>query len=150
MIPFQAAVKFVLQKEGGYVNSPNDPGGETNMGISKKQYPEEDIKNLTLARAIELYKSDYWDANSLDDMDFPLCICAFDAYVQHKPTTVQTLLDASNGDWVTFIAKRISYYMLLINKNPALRVFQRGWVNRMVDLKKYIEILLQDENPDSV
>ena len=36
---FETAVNTTLQYEGGYVNDPNDPGGETNFGISKKAYP---------------------------------------------------------------------------------------------------------------
>ena len=144
MIPFQAAVKFVLEHEGGYSFNPADPGGETNYGISKAKYPDEDIKNMTLARAIEIYKGDYWDSFGLDSIDFPLCVCVFDAYVQHKETTVQTLLDSSDGDWQRFIENRRVYYLNLINKKPALNVFRAGWMNRMNDLSKYVSILLQD------
>ena len=42
--------------EGGYINHPDDPGGETNFGISKKQFPKLDIKNLTRKDAKEIYK----------------------------------------------------------------------------------------------
>lgn len=61
MASFDTAVKTVLSHEGGYVNDINDPGGETNFGISKRQYPNLDIKNLTQAEAINIYKQDYWD-----------------------------------------------------------------------------------------
>jgi len=36
---FLKAVEMVLAHEGGYVNDPNDPGGETKYGISKRSYP---------------------------------------------------------------------------------------------------------------
>ena len=36
---FEEAVKIILKHEGGYVNDPVDPGGETNMGISKEHIP---------------------------------------------------------------------------------------------------------------
>ena len=51
---FEEAVKQVLKHEGGYVNDPVDPGGETNMGISKKAYPYLNIKELTEKDAIDI------------------------------------------------------------------------------------------------
>jgi hypothetical protein len=53
MSGFDEAVKMVLKHEGGYVNHPSDPGGETNFGISKRAYPEVDIANLTEEEAAE-------------------------------------------------------------------------------------------------
>lgn len=58
---FDEAVLVVLLHEGGYVFDPRDPGGETNFGISKRQYPNVDIKNLTIASAIAIYRRDYWN-----------------------------------------------------------------------------------------
>ncbi len=46
--------------EGGYVNDPHDAGGETNMGISKRSYPDVDIKHLTREDAEEIYYRDFW------------------------------------------------------------------------------------------
>ena len=48
---FDAAMAEVFSHEGGYVNDPRDPGGETNMGISKRSYPNEDIRGMTRERA---------------------------------------------------------------------------------------------------
>jgi lysozyme family protein len=59
-LAFTAAVNFVLSKEGGYHHNPNDLGGETHFGISARAYPNEDIANLTQARAQFLYHHDYW------------------------------------------------------------------------------------------
>ena len=47
--------------EGGYVFDPDDRGGETNFGISKRSYPHLDIKNLTSEDAKEIYYRDFWD-----------------------------------------------------------------------------------------
>ena len=44
---FNNIIEVVLQHEGGYVNDPNDLGGETKYGITKRFYPDVDIKNLT-------------------------------------------------------------------------------------------------------
>lgn len=58
---FRHAVGVVLRHEGGYVHDPTDYGGETKFGISKRQYPALDIKNLTREEASEVYRRDYWD-----------------------------------------------------------------------------------------
>ena len=60
MSSFEKAIQSVLANEGGYVHNPNDPGGETNFGISKRQHPQVDIKNLTKEAATEIYRADYW------------------------------------------------------------------------------------------
>lgn len=35
---FDKMLKFVLLREGGYSNNPNDKGGETNKGITYQIY----------------------------------------------------------------------------------------------------------------
>jgi len=64
---WDTSINITLGFEGGYVNNPNDKGGETKYGISKKAYPDLDIANLTIEQAKEIYKRDYWDR----------CKCAF-------------------------------------------------------------------------
>ncbi len=58
---FEKAMTFIFKWEGGYVNDGNDPGGETNFGISKRAYPNLDIKNLTKDEAKQIYYRDYWE-----------------------------------------------------------------------------------------
>ena len=58
---FDEIIDIVLEHEGGYVNDPDDPGGETNFGIAKRSHPDVDIANLTKAGAKEIYKAEYWD-----------------------------------------------------------------------------------------
>lgn len=60
MISFDEVFDRLIGHEGGYVNDPNDPGGETNWGISKRSYPNVDIKNLTRAGAKAIYLTDFW------------------------------------------------------------------------------------------
>ena len=66
MANFLEAIEKIRKYEGGYVNSPHDFGGETNHGISKRQYPELDIKALTWEDAAAIYRRDYWGRLSLD------------------------------------------------------------------------------------
>ena len=65
---FIDAINRVLGIEGGYVNNPADPGGETNWGISKRSYPNVDIKNLTRDQAIDIYHRDFWEAAAGESM----------------------------------------------------------------------------------
>ena len=58
---FEKAMEIVFRHEGGYVNDPDDPGGETKYGISKRSYPELDITGLTKEEAKEIYKRDWWN-----------------------------------------------------------------------------------------
>lgn len=63
---FDRAFQEILGTEGGYVNDPDDRGGETKFGISKRSYPHLDIKSLTLSEAKEIYYQDYWNVPTLD------------------------------------------------------------------------------------
>jgi lysozyme family protein len=65
-LTFDRALHRLLPHEGGYVNDPNDPGGETKFGISKRSYPHVDIANLTWDGAAEIYLVDFWIPLRLD------------------------------------------------------------------------------------
>jgi lysozyme family protein len=92
---FNTAVARVLESEGGYVNDPNDPGGETNFGISKRSYPNEDIRGMTAERATEIYFRDYWQAVRGDDLSFPVAIVLFDCAVNQGVKTAIRLLQGA-------------------------------------------------------
>ena len=69
MANFNEAFEKILRFEGGYVNDKSDSGGETKYGISKKAFPNVDIKNLTLNEAKEIYKKVYWDKIKGDEIN---------------------------------------------------------------------------------
>jgi lysozyme family protein len=80
---FEQAVALTLQHEGGYINDPADPGGETRYGISKRAFPKVDIANLTINKAKAIYKAFYWERGphlikhpSLAAKYFDLCVNA--------------------------------------------------------------------------
>lgn len=81
MLRFDKAIGIVLGHEGGYSNNPSDPGGETNFGICKRQYPSIDIKSLTKQEAVEIYKRDYWRQYFDDINDESTAIKLFDLSV---------------------------------------------------------------------
>ncbi len=86
---FDKAIKIVLTHEGGYSNDKNDPGGETNFGICKRNYPSIDIKSLTKKEAIEIYRRDYWRSYFDNINDELIAIKLFDLSVNvgHKQAT---------------------------------------------------------------
>ena len=78
MSNYDEAVYLVLKHEGGYVNNPNDTGGETNFGISKRAYPDLNIAELSVETAQEIYKRDFWDKVKGDKLPEGLDLMVFD------------------------------------------------------------------------
>jgi lysozyme family protein len=161
---FEQAFELVLKFEGGYVNDPNDPGGETKFGISKRQYPKLDIKNLTIEQAKEIYWRDYYipaKCVELEHIHPKLAIYHFDTAVnigirqagkilQHAinkqgfnlyidgilgPITMSTIRKCHIGILLRdYLLHRQLYYKHLTYQKPMLHRFYRGWINRTLAL----------------
>lgn len=97
MSGFDRAFRVVIGHEGGYVNHPDDPGGETKFGISKRSYPNEDIATLTLERAKEIYRADYWDRLRADELPLQVAIPLFDFAVNSGVASAVLALQAVVG-----------------------------------------------------
>lgn len=92
-LKFETAINSVLSHEGGYVNDPTDRGGETKYGISKRSYPNIDIKNLTLEQAKAIYKRDFWDNQPYKNInDIELSTKMFDLSVNMGAIQANKLL----------------------------------------------------------
>ena len=78
---FDSSFERLIGHEGSYVNHPSDPGGETNLGISKRSFPNEDIPNMTLARAKALYREHFWYPAGCDDVPDAVRFDLFDTAV---------------------------------------------------------------------
>ena len=94
---FDGAFKRLIGHEGGYVNHPRDPGGETKFGITKRSYPHLNIKSLTLAQAQAIYKRDFWDALKLDRLPEAIRFHMFDAAVNSGKGNAARWLQAAVG-----------------------------------------------------
>lgn len=95
---FEQCVGFILRHEGGYVNDPLDPGGETCYGICKRSYPQVDISTLTPDMAAKIYRSDYWQPLRADQMPAALALLVFDTAVNCGLTrTASWLQEEING-----------------------------------------------------
>ena len=79
---YDKCLETILHHEGGYVNHPKDPGGETNLGVTKRVYEEfggtKDMKDLTREDVEPIYKKNYWDRLKGDDLPAGLDLCVFD------------------------------------------------------------------------
>jgi len=129
----QKALDFVLRHEGEYVNDPDDPGGETKFGISKRAYPNLDIASLTIEEARKIYKRDYWDAIRANFLFDGMDIAAFDSAVNCGVQKTQRWINLS-FDSLDLIMFRLEHYNSL-NKP----MFMKGWINRLIDLWKEVK-----------
>lgn len=149
------AIAHTLKWEGGYVNHPNDPGGETNFGITKAQYPTVDIKNLTKEQAIEIYRADYVPKVHLNDITvlrsgwklFDMSVnmgysgikliqklLGLTADGNFGPKSIAAINSMEDGVFVLLIADaQARHYKALALNNRKLEVFLKGWLNRAAD-----------------
>ena len=79
---FDECLKMLLHHEGGYVNHPKDPGGETNLGVTKRVYEKwggtKDMKDLTFDDVAPIYKKNYWNRCKCDDLESGVDWVVFD------------------------------------------------------------------------
>ncbi len=102
---YETAIAFVLRLEGGYSNSAIDPGGETKFGISKRQYPHLNIRQLTQQQAREIYRRDFWDRYRCGEIEYvPLATHYFSAGVNAGPiVAAKALQNAANDMGATLV-----------------------------------------------
>lgn len=136
---FQKSLKFTLKWEGGYVNDPDDRGGETKWGISKRSYPEVDVAGLTPEEAATIYFNDYWTKAGCAGLAFPYSAAVFDTAVNCGVSRAQQWVRASESVQ-GFLELRKQHYIQIINKNTRQMKYLNGWMNRLNDLKKFVDI----------
>lgn len=149
MAKFELAIPVVLSNEGGYVNDPVDPGGETNFGISKRSYPNVDIKNLTAASASAIYNQDFWKFDGISDQGVATKL--FDSFVNMGRAAIkvaQSIVNTSeDGNYgphteaainavnpAQFLSEYrealVARYQRIVNDNPDDEKFLTGWLRR--------------------
>lgn len=102
---FAFALAEVLKNEGGFVNHPKDPGGATNLGVTKATYEAwikkkvtiEDMKKLTVEKVTPIYKKKYWDVVKGDDLPKGLDLSVFDFGVNAGPARAAKMLQRMVG-----------------------------------------------------
>ena len=87
---YQNCLDIILHHEGGYVNHPEDPGGMTNLVVTKRVYEdcvgyavsEHTMQNLTKEDVAPIYKKNYWDKVKADDLPNGVDFSIFDLEVK--------------------------------------------------------------------
>ena len=152
---FGHCLDLVLKSEGGWVNHPSDPGGETNLGVTKRVWeewvghPVESMKNLTKDQVAPLYEQKYWRPCYGEVLPRGLDLVVFSMGINAGPGRSVKLLQSSIGcvpdgvigprtrglicesNIATLISKfsesRREYYRSLKN----FPVFGKGWLARV-------------------
>jgi len=156
----EKALDWIIKMEGGYVNDPDDAGGETKYGIAKKSHPDVDIKNLTKEGAKEIYKKEYWEAYRCDELNPVPAILLMDSVVQHNPYTavkilqksVNAVADGKIGPATiaaannyppkqlmkNLLSHRAEYYHDIVIYRTENGKFLYGWFRRLFMLQQYM------------
>jgi lysozyme family protein len=159
---YEFSLAQVLKSEGGYVNNPKDPGGETNMGVTKAAWstwlkrtilPGE-MAQLTHADIIPFYKALYWDKSYCNQLPTGIDYMVFDASVNMGvgqsirllqrslgcvpdgvigPNTMKAINDADVNTLIDkFSAQKEMFYRSL----ATFATFGRGWIRRVAEVKQ--------------
>jgi lysozyme family protein len=146
---YNFAVTELLKSEGGYTNDPSDSGGATNFGITIGDYRRyinkagtaNDVKNMTVGQAKNIYKTKYWDALGGDTLPSGVDYTCFDygvlsglgrpraALGKFKDLTGDKLIDAINDERTGFLTR-------LATNRPKDKKFLRGWLTRTERVRK--------------
>ena len=165
---FDDALAAVLEHEGGFVNHPKDPGGMTNLGVTKrvwetwvgKTVSEADMRALTPATVAPMYRKQYWDAVKGDELPSGLDYLMFDFAINAGvnrairtmqkaigttpdgaigPKTMQALRDADPDALIAkFSDEKEAFYRSL----PTFATFGKGWLRRVAEVKSHAVTLL--------
>lgn len=94
---FEACLAIVLRHEGGYADHPADPGGATNLGITRRTLadwrqvspwwalPKAEVRGLQRPEAARIYRALYWQRCRADDLPSGLDLALFDFAVNSGP-----------------------------------------------------------------
>jgi lysozyme family protein len=166
---FAECLKHALVHEGGFVNHPSDPGGMTNLGVTKAVWEdwigatvtEQDMRRLTAENVTPLYRSRYWDAVKADDLPLGVDYCVFDAAINSGTrrsarwlqTVVGVTADGSIGprtlaavnafDQKQLIETYCKNRLAFMQRLPTWETFGRGWSRRVSEVEKTALSMLQ-------
>ena len=149
---FDQAFDALLGHEGGYSRHPDDPGGETMWGVTRKVAVQEgysgEMRLLPRDTAKAIYRRRYWDAVKAEELPEVLRFTLFDAAVNSGVTQavkwLQRALDVGEDGVIgpmtlqaaqkvpMEVAVRITGFRLdFMTSLPTWGAFGRGWARRI-------------------
>lgn len=153
---FDTAFTKLLGHEGGYVNHPNDPGGETNWGVTKAVARDfgytGSMRDLPRDTAKRIYRVKYWDAVKADEMPaavrYPLFDAAVNSGVGQAARWLQralgvaddgkigaiTIAKAKQSDGVAVASAMIGQRLQFMTNLSTWPAFGKGWARRIASL----------------
>ncbi|MEO4045252.1 glycosyl hydrolase 108 family protein [Hoeflea sp. CAU 1731] len=133
--------------EGGWSNHSTDPGGKTMYGVTeatyhawlkKRKLPAKPVKTITYAKALRLYKDEYWRPTAVKYNLVPgVDLAVYDAAVNSGVSRGIKWLRAGSGpaDHTVTVRnicrKRLSFMQSL----KIWKTFGKGWSNRVADIE---------------
>ncbi len=153
---FDKCLDMLLSHEGGFVDHPDDPGGMTNLGVTKKVYDEwigresteQEMRDLTPEDVGPIYKKNYWDRVKGDLLPSGVDWCAFDWAVNSGksrpskaiqravgatqdgaigPATIGLIMEKDPEEIINYVyGVRQDFYKGL----KTFETFGRGWTRR--------------------
>ena len=158
---WKRSFELMLQSEGGFVNHPSDPGGMTNLGVTKatwenwvgRESNEAEMRGLTPEKVEPLYKKKYFDAVRGEELPMGLDYLMFDFAVNagagRAIKTLQTAVgvtpDGGFGPMTMAAVQSVDPNELIERFSQAKEDFYRslttfatfgkGWLNRVADVK---------------
>jgi len=139
---FANSVIRTLQFEGKV--NPRDTNGTPSVyGINQKANPDVDVMKLTPQKAIEIYRTRYWDTIGADKMDPALAHAAFDTAVIAGPAKARQLIEQSGGDPMKLLQLRKDFQESLIARDPEkYGPYKKSWDNRISILSDDIKSMM--------
>jgi lysozyme family protein len=158
---WKKSFELMLQSEGGFSNHPSDPGGMTNLGVTKatwegwvgREVDEAEMRGLTPEKVEPMYKNKFWDAVRGDELPMGLDYLMFDFAVNAGAgraikilqTAVGVTPDGGFGPITMKAVEAVDPVKLIERFSQAKEDFYRslttfstfgkGWLNRVANVK---------------
>lgn len=148
------------QQQVGYVNDPDDNGGETKFGVARNANPDLNITALTWDQAQAAYFIRYWLAGKCDQFHDRVAALHFDSCINNGVGRANKFLQLAVGVTAdgaigpVTVAKtnslndiavcnsicdqREQFYRNIVINNPSQSKYLAGWLRRVAEMRAFV------------